>query len=149
MSCRVYYAGALLYLVKQDPNCPVVTLERICEITKIRRSALGKMYRRICSEQEAHPYVCQVRPTIYVRTFGQQLELSQKTVDKAVELAKETVKHRLHFKSPLTLAAGILFLACNLTDERRTQKEIAEVCRISEPSLRKSFRLLTVSSIQL
>ena len=45
-------------------------------------------------------------------------------------------------KSPATVVSGVLYLSALLMGEKRTQRDVADVCGVSDVALRKYIRLL-------
>ena len=48
-----------------------------------------------------------------------------------------------------SIAAGAIYLACELTDEKITKKQVSDACKTSEVTISKCFKKLNDNAINL
>lgn len=84
-----------------------------------------------------------VRAVDYVERYCNVLGLSDRVVERARVMCKEADECGLvNGKSPATVVSGVLYLSALLMGEKRTQRDVADVCGVSDVALRKYIRLL-------
>jgi len=128
--------ACLYYLTKLDPSCPAVTLKSFANESPCSQKEIFRFYKKIVEKFGMQPQVCTIRPTIYVKSFGQKLGFSEGALKKAIGLSEEMVKEKVHIgKNPVIVAAACLYVVSHICKERKTQAEIAEMCRTSAASI--------------
>ena len=71
------------------------------------------------------------------------LKLSGETQKKAVEILEQAmIKGLISGRGPMGVAAAAVYISSVLTDERRTQKEVADVAGVTEVTIRNRYREL-------
>jgi transcription initiation factor TFIIB len=77
----------------------------------------------------------------YVPQIASRLNLSQKVATKASELVTAVERRGLGSgKSKVSLAASAVYIMSVLFDEKKTQKEVASVVKLTEVSIRNRYR---------
>jgi transcription initiation factor TFIIB len=133
-------AAAALYAACRECKVPR-TLDEIADISRVGKKEIGRSYRFIARELLIH-----LRPTSpidYVPRFGSELGLSGKAQSKAIELLKEADKKGLTSgRGPTGVAAAAIYVASVLQGERRTQRNVADVARVTEVTVRNRYKEL-------
>jgi len=133
-------AAAALYAACRECKVPR-TLDEIADISRVGKKEIGRSYRFIARELLIH-----LRPTSpidYVPRFGSELGLSGKAQSKAIELLKEADKKGLTSgRGPTGVAAAAIYIASVLQGERRTQRNVADVARVTEVTVRNRYKEL-------
>ena len=117
------------------------TLDEIAHHSRINRKELGRCYRLLLRELEVRIPIAS--PTDFIPRFAQALELSgdvQRNAAEIVETAR--AKGITAGKDPTGLAAASLYIASIQEGERRTQREIAEISRVTEVTVRNRYKEL-------
>jgi len=128
--------GCLYYQIKRDPNCLAISLQKFIKATSYTRKEICKIYNQIVAKKGIPAQICTIRPTIYVKKFGEKLGLSKRALAYAIRLSEEMIKRKIHLgKNPLSLAATCLYIANLRFNEGRTQGEISEVFNIEETGM--------------
>ncbi|HLI45583.1 MAG TPA: TFIIB-type zinc ribbon-containing protein [Geobacterales bacterium] len=78
-----------------------------------------------------------VPPLVDRLKLGSEIEITTKNI-----LEKALNSGMIAGKSPLSLAAAAVYIACTLTDNRRTQRQIAEVSGVTEVTIRNRSKEL-------
>ncbi|MEM3402186.1 MAG: transcription initiation factor IIB [Candidatus Hadarchaeales archaeon] len=133
-------AAAALYAACRECKVPR-TLDEITEASRASKKEIGRSYRFIARELLIH-----LRPTSpvdYIPRFASELKLSGEVQAKAVELLKEAMKNGLTSgRGPTGVAAAAIYIASVLCGERRTQRDVADVARVTEVTVRNRYKEL-------
>jgi transcription initiation factor TFIIB len=117
------------------------TLDEIAEATNVTRKEIGRTYRFIVRKLEM-----KVRPSSpidYVTRFGSLLKLSPKIQQDAIKILKRSeISELTSGRGPAGIAAAALYISALLHDERRTQREIADVAGVTEVTIRNRYKEL-------
>ncbi|EWG08271.1 MAG: transcription initiation factor IIB [Candidatus Aramenus sulfurataquae] len=118
------------------------TLDEIAQYTKANRKEVARCYRLLLRELDVEVPVSD--PKDYVTRIGSLLGLSGATMKLAAEILEKAKNVGLTAgKDPAGLAAAAIYIAALLNDERRTQKEIAQVAGVTEVTVRNRYKELT------
>ncbi len=131
-------ATACLYAACRKEGIPR-SLEEIAEVSRVERKEIGRTYRYVSQELglEMRP----VDPQKYIPRYCAQLELSSKVEAKATDIVKQTAEAGLlSGKSPTGFAAAAIYAASLLCNEKRTQREVAEVAQVTEVTIRNRYQ---------
>ncbi|ASJ00384.1 transcription initiation factor IIB [Thermococcus gorgonarius] len=119
------------------------TLDEIAEVSKVDKKEIGRSFRFIARHLNLTPKKLFVKPSDYVNKFADELGLSEKVRKRAIELLEEAYNRGLTSgKSPAGLVAAALYIAGLMEGERRTQREVAEVARVTEVTVRNRYKEL-------
>ncbi|WP_297500971.1 transcription initiation factor IIB [Thermococcus sp.] len=119
------------------------TLDEIADISRVDKKEIGRSFRFIARHLNLTPKKLFVKPTDYVNKFADELDLSEKVRRRAIEILEEAYQKGLTSgKSPAGLVAAALYIAGLLEGEKRTQREVAEVARVTEVTVRNRYKEL-------
>ena len=76
----------------------------------------------------------------HARQFADDLDLSHEVMMKAVGYADEYGLNATTSRAPQSVAAGAVYFAAFLVNEKRTQGEVSEVAGVSEVTIREAYR---------
>ncbi len=115
------------------------TVEEITSIAQIPKKKVIKSYRLILYEvlPNLNLKVQHFTPDRYVDKFIDELKLSMQCRNIAVKLI-EKAKEKFNFagKDPKGIAAAAIYIASKICNENRTQKEISNLAKVTEVTLR-------------
>ena len=84
-------------------------------------------------------------PLDYVSRFASELKLTNNTVMKTREILRQADEHEiLSGRNPTTMAAAAIYVASIITNDHRTQREVADVAGVTEVSIRNRYKELIV-----
>ncbi len=133
-------SAAALYAACRECKVPR-TLDEIADVSRVSKKEIGRSYRFIARELLIH-----LRPTSpidYIPRFASDLELSGEVQSKAIELLKDAQKKGLTSgRGPTGVAAAAIYIASVLCGERRTQRDVADVARVTEVTVRNRYKEL-------
>ncbi|MFP9061646.1 transcription initiation factor IIB [Natrialbaceae archaeon A-chndr2] len=130
-------ATVALYAACRLENIPR-SLDEIEQISRVDRIEIARTYRYLADELclEIEP----VDPNQYIPRFCSELNVSDEVRTKAIEIIDETVeKGLLSGRSPTGFAAAAIYAASLLCNDKRTQKEIANVTNVTEVTIRNRY----------
>lgn len=126
------YAGCRL---RQVPR----TLDEIAHHSRINRKELGRCYRLLLRKLDMRVPVAQ--PTDFIPRFAEALDLSSRVQRRASEIIEAARLQGITAgKDPTGLAAATLYIASIQEGERRTQREIAAIARVTEVTVRNRYK---------
>lgn len=130
-------ATAALYAACRQEGIPR-SLEEVADVSRVERKEIGRTYTYIAKELnlEMRP----VNPKKYVPRYCAELDLSNEVEVKAKEIIEETAEELLSGKAPTGYAAAAVYTASLLCDERRTQREVADVAQVTEVTIRNHYQ---------
>ncbi|MDX1744839.1 MAG: transcription initiation factor IIB [Halobacteriales archaeon] len=131
-------ATAALYAACRKEGIPR-SLNEVAAVSRVERKEIGRTYRYVAQELglEMKP----VDPTKYIPRFASELNLSEETQAKAVEIIRTTADQGLlSGKSPTGYAAAAIYAASLLCNEKKTQREVAAVAQVTEVTIRNRYQ---------
>ncbi|ELY56900.1 transcription initiation factor TFB [Natronococcus amylolyticus DSM 10524] len=130
-------ATAALYAGCRQEGLPR-SLEEVTEVSRIERIEVSRTYRYISSELglEIRP----IDPKQYVPRFCSALDLPQEVEAKAKEIIDETADPLLSGRGPSGFAAAAIYAASLLCNEKKTQREVADVAQVTEVTIRNRYQ---------
>ncbi|TFF94802.1 transcription initiation factor IIB, partial [Candidatus Thorarchaeota archaeon] len=119
-------------------------LDEIVDEARVNRKELGQCVRLILRYVDVKvpiPSANDLMPRI-----SADLELDGQTVQTAMDIINQARKRGITAgKDPGGLAAAALYIAGIITDDRRTQREIAEASNVTEVTVRNRYKDLATS----
>ena len=133
-------AAAALYAACRQCHVPR-TLDEISKIAHIPKKEIGRNYRYLSRGLELK--LMPTSPRDYLSRFCCKLKLSNEVQVKTVEILKRASNLELTSgRGPTGLAAASLYISCVLCDERRTQRQVAEMAGVTEVTIRNRYKEL-------
>ncbi len=114
-------------------------IAKACDFkTKADKKKIGKAYRAIVKALKLS--VTPVKPEQYISRFSAELGLKNKTYAESVKIIKKAQEiDQLRSSIPAGIVAAAIYIAAQKTNESITQRKIAEVVGVSEPTLRYRY----------
>ena len=117
------------------------TLDELSEASGIDKKEIGRTYRFITRELQIR--VLPSNPIDYISRFASSLKLNATTQTKAVEILEMAQKAELTSgRGPTGIAAASLYVAALINNEKRTQREVADVAGVTEVTIRNRYKEL-------
>ncbi len=117
------------------------TLNEVSDVTGIDKKKVAKNFKYV--SRNLNIRTLPIDPMNYVSRFASELQLKPKTQTKALDIVQVAVKEEITSgRSPKGIAAGALYIASKIHNERRTQAEIAKVADVTEVTVRNSYKEL-------
>jgi len=136
-------AAASLYAACRLSETPR-TLKDLAAATRIRKKDVARCYRLLVRELDLRMPV--EDPVKCVSKIATKVDISMPTQRRAMDIINEARRKGIVAgKDPMGLAAAALYVACVLEQEKKTQKEIAEVANVTEVTVRNRYKGLKES----
>ena len=123
-------------------QCNVIrSLEDVAKAATISRKEAARNYRYLYKQLE--PEVPQVSKDALITKFVSKLKVSGMSEQLCRTIMDQAKKERLTIgRAPEGITAAALYIACRLTEEHRTQGEIAKTAQITEVTIRNRYKEL-------
>ncbi|EMA54863.1 transcription initiation factor IIB [Halococcus salifodinae] len=153
-------AASALYAACRKEGIPR-SLEEVTHVARVEQKEIGRTYRYIARELElgmrpvdpqkyvTYRYIARelelgmrpVDPQKYVPRFCSSLDLSEEVQSKANEVIEASAAEGLlSGKSPTGYAAAAIYAASLLCNEKKTQREVADVAQVTEVTIRNRYQ---------
>ncbi len=131
-------ATASLYASCRQEGIPR-SLDDFVGVARVGRREIARAYRYISGELDLE--LKPVDPKEHVPRFCSELDLSDDVERRATRIVEETTEQGLHAgKSPTGFAAAAIYLASMLSNEKRTQSEIADAADVTVVTVRNRYK---------
>ena len=117
------------------------TLDELSEASGIDKKEIGRTYRFITRELGIR--ILPSNPVDYLPRFASALKLNAETQSRAVDILEQAQKAELTSgRGPTGIAAASLYVAALINNEKRTQREVADVAGVTEVTIRNRYKEL-------
>ncbi|MEM4271616.1 MAG: TFIIB-type zinc ribbon-containing protein [Candidatus Pacearchaeota archaeon] len=132
--------AACIYAACRSYNIPR-TLDEIATASDVERKEIGRTYRFIVRKLKIK--VTPSSPKDYISRFASILHLSPKSQNEALKILKRAdISELTSGRGPAGIAAAALYVAALMNDEKKTQREVADVAGITEVTIRNRYKEL-------
>jgi transcription initiation factor TFIIB len=133
--------AASMYAACRQCNVPR-TLDEIAVASRVGRKEIGRTYRFMARELKLK--LLPTAPRDYISRFCSELKLSGATQKKTLDLLQQSHKKELTSgRGPTGVAAAAIYIAAILCNERRTQREVADIAGVTEVTIRNRYKEMT------
>lgn len=117
------------------------TLDELSEASGIDKKEIGRTYRFVTRELGIR--ILPSNPVDYIPRFASALKLSAETQSKSVEILEQAENSELTSgRGPTGIAAAALYVAALINNEKRTQREVADIAGVTEVTIRNRYKEL-------
>ena len=117
------------------------TLDELSEASGIDKKEIGRTYRFVTRELGIR--ILPSNPLDYIPRFASALKLTPETQSKAVEILEMAENSELTSgRGPTGIAAASLYVAALLNNEKKTQREVADIAGVTEVTIRNRYKEL-------
>jgi transcription initiation factor TFIIB len=117
------------------------TLDEVADKSHTSKKQLGQAFRLLARKVEMS--IPLSSPIDFIPRFANDLGLSGSVSKRAITLLEKAKEVGITAgKDPTGMAAAALYISAILEDERRTQREIARVARVTEVTVRNRYKEL-------
>lgn len=130
--------ASLVYSLAREYKSPR-TLAEIAQASGIPKRELGRTYRYI--SRKLAMKILPATAESYIPRFASMLKLKDKTEVRAIKILNEAMKKDVvSGKGPCGCAAAAIYIASVLENERKTQREVADVVGVTEVTIRNRYK---------
>ncbi|MGO8805387.1 MAG: transcription initiation factor IIB [Candidatus Bathyarchaeia archaeon] len=117
------------------------SLHEIAEASLVDEKDVARCYRLLLKELDFHMPVAD--PLTYVSKIAEKNGISGKTQGAAITILADAKRKRFSAgKDPMGMAAAALYIACLQSNEKITQKDMADAAGVTEVTVRNRYKLL-------
>jgi len=132
--------AASLYASCRLCNVPR-TLDEIADGTRTGRKEIARNWTTLRKRLPELKKIRNPPPELFLDRFGNQLKLNIRIVQRAKELLKMCFEGGIdQGKNPVGIVAACIYIACNESEEKRTQRQIAKALNITEVTIRNRYK---------
>jgi len=133
-------SAAAVYIACRQCGLPR-TLDEIATAANISKREVGRSYRFLVKELDL--YIPPLKASQYISKFSNQLTMQGKVEEIANKILTVATELKLTSgRGPTGIAAAASYVASVLVGEKRTQREIAEIARVTEVTIRNRYKEL-------
>ena len=133
-------SAAAIYIACRQCHLPR-TLDEVSKAFELRRRDVSRTYN--CMMRLLKINIPLATPQNYIPRFCGELRLNGTAQKKVRELLEEATKKGLIYgRSPVAIVGALIYIASLLTDQKRTQAEIANVANVTEVTIRNRYKEL-------
>jgi len=115
------------------------SLKEIASVSRVKKKDIARCYRLLLQSLDIKMPIPD--PRAYVSKIAAKATIPERTQTKAIQLLNEAERQNAVIgKDPVGLAAAALYIACVMTDEKKTQKDIAEGANVTEVTVRNRYK---------
>ncbi len=131
--------GAAVFAACKEMNVPRTAREIAEAMGTVDENDILRAYRLL--QRKLNLYQRPTEPLDHLPRFASKLNVSEAVENKAREIIEKAKEKGITVgKGPAGVAAAALYIASILEGERRTQKEIAEVTKVTEVTIRNRYK---------
>ncbi len=132
--------AACIYAACRSYNIPR-TLDEIANASEVERKEIGRTYRYII--RKIGMKMTPSSPKDYISRFASTLHLSPASQNEALQiLNRAEISELTSGRGPAGISAAALYVSALLNDEKKTQREVADVAGITEVTIRNRYKEL-------
>lgn len=106
------------------------------------KKEIARTYRFLARELKIK--LTPTSPKDYIPRFASELRISEQSQVKAIKIIEQSGSAGLHSgKGPNGIAVAALYISSLMENDRKSQKDIAEVAGITEVTLRNRYKELS------
>merc|ERR1712126_59482 len=133
-------ASACLYIACRQEAVPR-TFKEICAVSKVSKKDIGKCFKQIVRTLETSMEL--IKSGDFMSRFCSNLGLSQSIQKASIHIATKAVDLDLvPGRSPISVAAASIYMACSASKEKKTQKEIGDIAGVAEVTIKQAYKLM-------
>lgn len=133
-------AAAVLYISCRQEGVPR-TFKEIVAVSTVSKKEIGRCFKLIL---KAHDTSVELITTgDFMSRFCGTLSLAREVQRAATGIAKKAVDIDIvPGRSPISVAAAAIYMASQASDDKRTQREIADIAGVADVTIRQSYKLM-------
>ncbi|MEM2091723.1 MAG: transcription initiation factor IIB [Candidatus Bathyarchaeia archaeon] len=133
-------SAAAVYIACRQCGLPR-TIDEIADAANISKREVGRSYRFLVKELDIS--VPPLKASHYVSKFSNQLTMQGRVEEIANKILSVASELKLTSgRGPTGIAAAASYVASVLIGEKRTQREIAEIAKVTEVTIRNRYKEL-------
>merc|ERR1719219_689724 len=133
-------AAACLYIACRQEGVPR-TFKEIVAVSTVSKKEIGRCFKLILKAHDTS--VDLITTGDFMARFCGTLDLAREVQKAATHIAKSSVDFDLvPGRSPISVAAAAIYMASQASDDKRPQREIADIAGVADVTIRQSYKLM-------
>uniref|UniRef100_A0A1I8GT66 Transcription initiation factor IIB n=1 Tax=Macrostomum lignano TaxID=282301 RepID=A0A1I8GT66_9PLAT len=133
-------ASACLYMACRQEAVPR-TLKEVCSVSHSNRRDIGKAFRKITKALDTN--LKGISTTDFMSRFCSNLELNIAIQKAATHIAEKAMQiDEVAGKSPISVAAAAIYMACQASDTKKEKKEIGDIAGVAEVTIAGAYKIM-------
>jgi len=140
-------AAAALYIACRQEGVPR-TFKEIVAVSTVSKKEIGRCFKLILKAHDTS--VDLITTGDFMSRFCGTLSMSREVQKGATYIAKKAVDLDIvPGRSPISVAAAAIYMASQASDDKRTQREIADIAGVADVTIRQSYKLMLPRATEL
>merc|ERR1711881_484527 len=140
-------ASACLYIACRQEGVPR-TFKEICAVSRVSKKEIGRCFKLILKAHDTNVEI--ITTGDFMHRFCGTLSLNKDVQKAATCIAKKAVDLDIvPGRSPISVAAAAIYMASQASDDKRSQKEIADIAGVADVTIRQSYKLMLPRATEL
>jgi len=140
-------AAACMYIACRQDGVPR-TFKEIVAVSTVSKKEIGRCFKLILKAHDTS--VDLITTGDFMARFCGTLSLARDVQKAATCIAKKSVDMDIvPGRSPISVAAAAIYMASQASNDKRTQREIADIAGVADVTIRQSYKLMLPYAIQL
>lgn len=133
-------ASACLYIACRQEGVPR-TFKEIVAVSTVSKKEIGRCFKLILKAHDTNVEI--ITTGDFMHRFCGTLSLNKDVQKAATCIAKKAVDFDIvPGRSPISVAAAAIYMASQASDDKRSQKEIADIAGVADVTIRQSYKLM-------
>jgi len=140
-------AAACLYIACRQEGVPR-TFKEIVAVSTVSKKEIGRCFKLILKAHDTNVDI--ITTGDFMHRFCGTLGLPREVQKAATFIAKAAVDLDIvPGRSPISVAAAAIYMASQASDDKRNQKEIADIAGVADVTIRQSYKLMLPRAAEL
>jgi len=140
-------ASACLYIACRQEGVPR-TFKEIVAVSTVSKKEIGRCFKLILKAHDTNVEI--ITTGDFMHRFCGTLGLNKDVQKAATCIAKKAVDFDIvPGRSPISVAAAAIYMASQASDDKRSQKEIADIAGVADVTIRQSYKLMLPRAVEL
>jgi transcription initiation factor TFIIB len=133
-------SSACLYIACRQEAVPR-TFKEICVVSKVSKKDIGKCFKQIVRTLKTSMEL--IKSGDFISRFCSNLGLPQNVQKACIHIATKAVDLDLvPGRSPISVSAASIYMACSVSKDKKTQKEIGDIAGVAEVTIKQAYKLM-------
>ena len=142
-------AAAFLYIACREEGVPR-TFKEIVSVSTVSKKEIGQYFKLILKAYANSVTTQLITTGDFMPHFCGTLSLSREVQKTATCIAKKAVDLDIvSGRSPISVAAAAIYMGSQASDDKRTQREIADIAGVADVTIRQSYKLMLPRAAEL
>jgi len=140
-------AAACLYIACRQEGVPR-TFKEIVAVSTVSKKEIGRCFKLILKAHDTNVDI--ITTGDFMHRFCGTLGLAREVQKAATHIAKAAVDLDIvPGRSPISVAAAAIYMASQASEDKRNQKEIADIAGVADVTIRQSYKLMLPRAAEL